>query len=114
MNQDYRPSHEVQHELEASRHILKAIFDSTKSSIFLIDPDYRILFFNKWARDGSKFLYGRDMFIGDNILNYRQGDDSDIISIEFKHDFNQAIETKNSVTREREMRGTIPQIPHRY
>jgi PAS domain S-box-containing protein len=103
MNQDYRPSLAIQHELEASRHILKAIFDSTKSSIFFIDPDYRILFFNKWARDGSKFLYGRDMFIGDSILNYRQGDDNDIASIEFKQDFKQAIESKSLVIRERQM-----------
>lgn len=102
MNQDFRPSHEAKRERDASRHILKAIFDNTKSSIFLIDPDYRILFFNKWARDGSKLLYGRDMFIGDNILNFRQCDDDHIV-MEFKNDFAQAIQTKNSVTRTREM-----------
>lgn len=92
----------IQHDPETSGQILKAIFDSTKSSIFLIAPDYRLLFFNKWASDGCKLLYGREMFIGDSILNYRRSND-EAVNSDFREDFQQAIATKELVVREREM-----------
>lgn len=95
-------SSEVQRELEASRQILKAISDSIRSSIFLLAPDYRIIFFNKWARDGSKLLYGRDLFIGDNILNCRCRGDEEIHE-SFKMHFQQVLTTKSPVVSEREM-----------
>ncbi len=102
MNKDKSPAPEILNELETSRQILKAIFDSTKSSIFLVASDYRILFFNKFARDGSKQLYGRDMFVGDSLLNYRREGDEDIFEA-FKKNFEQAIQLEAPVASEREM-----------
>ncbi len=93
---------DIQEELHATKQILKAIFDSTKSSIFLVAPDYSIIFFNKWARDGCKFLYGRDMFVGDSILNYSQdGDEKNAES--FKREFEKTIRTNSPLVTEREM-----------
>ncbi len=89
MNQDDSPSSEIQYETATSQQILKAIFDSTKTSIFLVAADYRILFFNKFASDRCKVLYGRSMFIGDDLLLYRQ--DGDEVTAEiFKEDFQNA------------------------
>jgi PAS domain S-box-containing protein len=98
---------EISEELETSRQILKAIFDSTRSSIFLVAPDYRIIFFNKWARDGSKLLYDCDMHIGDSILNYRRAGDEATFEA-FKENFERAILTQNLVVSEREMH--YPQV----
>jgi PAS domain S-box-containing protein len=92
----------IKEELETSRQILKAIFDSTKSSIFLLAPDYSIIFFNKWAKDGSKLLYGRDLAIGDSLLNYRREGDEAIFDA-FKKNFEQALRTNEPVVSEREM-----------
>ena len=92
----------VREELQTSRHILKAIFDSTKSSIFLLAPNYSVIFFNKWARDGSKFLYDRDLFVGDSLLNYRCEGDEEVFKA-FKENFERAITTKEPVISEREM-----------
>lgn len=103
MNKDDSPASEIQYEPATSQQILKAIFDSTHSSIFLVAPDYRILFFNKFASDGCKVLYGRSMFIGDSILHYRQEGDDATAEI-FKEDFQHAIQNKSPVAREREMR----------
>ncbi|MEO7988489.1 MAG: PAS domain-containing protein [Chryseolinea sp.] len=103
MNKDDSPSSEIQYKTATSQQILKAILDSTKSSIFLVAPDYRILFFNKFASDACKVLYGRSMFIGDNLLLYRQDGDEVTAKI-FKEDFQHAILTKSPIAREREMR----------
>lgn len=106
MNKDKSPernaSPEVAQDLETSRQILKAIFDSIQSSIFLVAPDYSIIFFNKWARDGSKLLYGRDLFIGDSILNYRREGDEEIFKA-FKTNFECALMTRSTIVNEREM-----------
>lgn len=97
-----RALHAIQEELETSRQVLKAIFDNIQSSIFLIAPDFKIMFFNKWAKDGSKLLYGRDLFVGDSILNYRTENDQ-AINKAFIEEFEQAIATKKQVVSEREM-----------
>lgn len=106
MNKDKSPERnvpsQVTQELETSRQILKAIFDSIQSSIFLVAPDYNIIFFNKWAHDGSKLLYGRDLFIGDSILNYRREGDEEIFKA-FKASFECALMTRSPVVNEREM-----------
>ncbi len=105
MTHNFRPDNpleNIREELQTSRQILKAIFDSTKSSIFLLAPNYRVIFFNKWARDGSKFLYGRDLFVGDSLLNYRREGDEEIFEA-FKENFERAVTTKEPVVTEREM-----------
>jgi PAS domain S-box-containing protein len=96
------PLENIREELQTSRQILKAIFDSTQSSIFLLAPNYRVIFFNKWARDGSKFLYGRDLFVGDSLLNYRRPGDEEIFQA-FKQNFERAVISKEPVVAEREM-----------
>jgi PAS domain S-box-containing protein len=96
------PLQEIQLELDNSRQILKAIFDNTKSSIFLLSPDYTIIFFNKYAWDGSKLLYGRDMKLGDNLLQYRREGDEEIFEA-FTENFEQAISTKSVIASEQEM-----------
>lgn len=104
MHEDFSPETlgKIQHELEASRNIQKAIFDSTQSSIFLIDVSYRILFFNKWASDGTKLLYNRELCLGDSMLEYRRDNDGEIFE-DFKTNFECAIMTKSMVISEREM-----------
>lgn len=104
MNKDNRPESTgmLQEELQRSRQIIKAVFNSTRSSIFLFAPDYCIIFFNKKAHDGSKLLYGRDMVVGDNMLNYRREGDEPIFEA-FKTDFEQAVVTKCPVISEREL-----------
>lgn len=92
----------AERDLETSRQILKAISDSIHSSIYLLAPDYTIIFFNKGAFDGTKLFYGREPFIGDNILNYRfKGDDD--IHVGFKENFEKALLTRSPVVSEREM-----------
>lgn len=88
--------------LSYSEQILKAIFDSAKSSIFLISADYTIKYFNQWAKDGSKILYGRDLFIGDSMLNYRIAND-DAMHQAFRENFEYAVSTKCRVVSESEM-----------
>ncbi len=102
MNMDNGPFPETQNEQETSRQILKAIFDNTKSSIFLVSSDYRILFFNKFARDGIKLLYGREMRMGDNLSDYRYEGDEGVFEA-FRKNFEQAIQTESAVASEREM-----------
>lgn len=92
----------AENDVETSRQILKAISDSIQSSIYLFAPDYTIIFFNKNAFEGTKLFYGREPFIGDNILNYRfKGDDD--MHITFKANFEKALSTKTAVVSEREM-----------
>jgi PAS domain S-box-containing protein len=107
MNNDHCPTNDItfqrlHEELQTSRQTLKAIYESTPYSIFLLSDKYSIIFFNKWAHDGSKLLYNREMVIGDSILNYRlEGDDE--IHKSFKANFEQAILTKRVVISELEM-----------
>lgn len=109
MHEDFRLETlgKIQHELKTSRYILKAIFDSTQSSIFLIDSNYRILFFNRWAKDSAKLLYGKDLAVGDCILELRLEQEEDI-SDAFKANFEKAVLTKSPVVSEKEMH--YPQI----
>ncbi len=75
---------------EKSRLIIKAIFDSTRSSIFFVGPDFKIIFLNKKARDGCKIIYGNDVEIGDCILNCRTEND-EASSHLFKESFAEAL-----------------------
>lgn len=94
--------HRIQQELHTSQQILKALFSSVQSSLFLVDPNFNIVFFNKYAFDGSKLLYGRELFIGDSILNYRREGDEEIF-VAFKENFERALTSKSVVVSEREM-----------
>lgn len=99
---DTKTLQDIQEKFESLRRILKAIFDSTSSSIFLLDADYAILFYNKQANEGIKLLHGREAQLGESILSY--GDQNNTYQRdEFKCDFQRAILTKDTVVREREI-----------
>ncbi|MCZ8214911.1 MAG: PAS domain S-box protein [Cyclobacteriaceae bacterium] len=107
MNNDHCQKNDIafqklEDELQTSRKTLKAIYDSTPYSIFLLSANYNIIFFNKWARDGSKLLYNRDMVLGESLLNYRVEGDEEIHK-SFKTNFEQAILTKRVIISELEM-----------
>ena len=93
--------HEQPHresEIELSRKILKAIFDSTDNVKFFIAPNLRIQFFNKTAFENGLKLHGRRMQIGDHILDYVRDTENKIDQI-FQLDFEKAL---NGETVERE------------
>jgi nitrogen-specific signal transduction histidine kinase len=94
--------HECTEETERSRKIIQAIFDSTKSVILLVSPDYHIIFFNKKALHTSKLLYGVDLKVGDSFMDYqRKGDEAMFLA--FEKNFNKAMVTNEIVISEREM-----------
>ena len=49
---------------------LKVLFDSSIQSFFLLDPEYRIMAFNKKASEGVRDIWSQDLNIGDPILKY--------------------------------------------
>ena len=56
--------------IKSSEMKLKAIMDSSSSSNVLISPDFTILAFNKVANEYSLKLYGRNLEVDRNILDY--------------------------------------------
>ncbi|HEY9007512.1 MAG TPA: PAS domain-containing protein [Ohtaekwangia sp.] len=97
--------HEIKNihkQLELSRQVLQAMFDSTQSSIFLVAPDYRIIFFNKKALEVSRVMYGRELRLGDSILNYKL-DNGDDVFTSFQINFEKALHSGEQVTTEREI-----------
>lgn len=88
---------------DESKHVIKAIFDSTQSFIILISPDYRIMFFNKRALQYSKFLHGKDLQIGEYLMDYKRPEDEDLFA-SLKENFSKAILTGYPVTSEYKMR----------
>src|SRR5690606_3868726 len=57
-------------EMHLSRNKLKAIFDSSIQSIFLLGENFKVLEFNKRASDDISKLWNKTLAIGDNILDY--------------------------------------------
>lgn len=85
---------------------LKAIFDSSKQAIFLIDLHLNILKYNKTAFNQIKSILGKEIQMGDFVLDYISKD-----SIEhYVHHFNKCIRDKESVTYERSVTDTNGQI----
>ena len=76
---------------DVSRLIIKAIFDSTRSAIFFLDPNCNVIFLNKKAKDGYKLIYGKELGIGDCVLNYRVENDEGINKL-FKESFADALQ----------------------
>lgn len=89
--------------LEQSRQVLQAIFDSTQSYILLIDPQFRIIFFNKKAQEGSLALHGRELKLGDSILTYTESGIDEMALLTFHENYNKAIATGETVVSEREI-----------
>jgi PAS domain S-box-containing protein len=80
--------------------VIKAVFDSMQSGVILLAPDYRILFFNQTARHSSKMLYGREVGIGENFLDFERDEDEETFKA-FKENFKKAIHEKRTITSER-------------
>lgn len=49
---------------------LKAIFNNSSQTFYLINKDFKILAFNKAAQDMIKVQYGREMRVGESIEEY--------------------------------------------
>lgn len=93
---------EMLQELDISRQILRIIFDHITSAILLVAPDTRIIFVNKYARDGSITMHGRPMEVGESFMSYRiEGDDER--QQKFKENFDKALQTRTRIVDEGEM-----------
>jgi PAS domain-containing protein len=90
-------------QLEQSRLVLQAIFDSTQSCILLIDPQFKIIFFNKKAQEGSLALHGRELKLGDSIHTYTESGIDEMALLTFHENYNKAIATGETVVSEREI-----------
>jgi len=80
--------------------VIKAVFDSMQSGVILLAPDYGILFFNQTARHSSRMLYGREIRVGENFLNFERDEDAETFEA-FKQNFKKAINEKRTITSER-------------
>lgn len=85
--------------LEISRQILQAVFDSTQSTIFLVAPDRKIIFFNKMARDACRAMYKRELQVGDSILEY-MGKSGEGMYRSFEANFERSLQGENVVSEE--------------
>ncbi|MCU0437483.1 MAG: PAS domain-containing protein [Raineya sp.] len=79
-------------DLKNSESKLRAILDSTNDSNLLISPDYKIMSFNKLAKESIKLVFGKDIQEGDNFWDYViKGKEEN-----FKYYFDLALEGKIS------------------
>jgi PAS domain S-box-containing protein len=76
--------------IKASEQVLKALFNSTQSVIFLVSSEYEILFFNKKAYDNSLILHQKEIKIGDNIIDYITDTENNIYK-SFRSEFERAL-----------------------
>lgn len=90
-------------QLEQSRQVLQAIFDSTQSYIFLVDPQFKIIFFNKKAQEGSLSMHGHELKLGDSILIYAESGNDEMALLTFQENYDKAVSTKQTVVSEREI-----------
>ena len=102
VGQDLHEQPHRESEIELSRKILKAIFDSTENVKFFIAPNLRIQFFNKTAFENGLKLHGRRMQIGDHIMDYVR-DTENKIDQGFLIDFGKALKGE-TVERETEIK----------
>jgi PAS domain S-box-containing protein len=91
----------ITEQLRFSKQLLQAIFDSTDSIMLLVNPDYRVIFFNKKAKDSSPLLYRRELTADANILEYTANNGDQAIRL-FKSSFETAMRGEKYIS-EREM-----------
>ncbi len=65
--QDITKEKKSQEELSLSRNQFKSILESTKSSIFAIDNNYKYTAFNENHRIGAKLIWGVDISVGMDV-----------------------------------------------
>ncbi len=78
----------LNYELQNAQRKLKAIFDSTKQAHFLINRDYKVLFFNEAARQDIWTYQAKWLKEDDNLLDYIVGDEES--KIKFKEQVKRA------------------------
>lgn len=61
---------EASYTIEKSEKILKSIFDSTQNTMFLVSPEYQILFFNKKAKENTLLQNASEIKIGGSVLDH--------------------------------------------
>lgn len=103
IEQQMKEIRSINTQLEQSRQVLQAIFDSTQSYIFLVDPQYRIIFFNKKAQEGSLSMHGHEPKLGDSILIYAESGNDEMALLTFQENYDKAVATKQTVVSEREI-----------
>lgn len=77
----------IQEELKKSENKLRAILDSTSDDNVIVDPDYKIISFNKAASEHLDRAYGKPPAAGELIWNYVPQE----LRSEFEQTFNQAV-----------------------
>ncbi len=105
-NSDIDPVHsfsggnQLDDQQKTSDLIIRAIFENTHTSIFLIDPEYKVIFLNKKGRDRCKMIYGKDIEIGDCILDYRTENDETSSKL-FRESFTEALHGERIVNEQK-------------
>ncbi len=67
---DITTEKKAEKEMHLSRNKLKALFDSSIQSIFLLGKNFEVLEFNKRASDSINKIWNKTLSIGDNIGDY--------------------------------------------
>ncbi|MCS7004998.1 MAG: PAS domain S-box protein [Cytophagales bacterium] len=70
----------AQQALEISQNRLKAILDSTNDINLLVSPDYKVLNFNKITYEVFLRYYKKELFLGADIRDYFQEEDTDLLN----------------------------------
>lgn len=70
INRDVSDRYQALAALERSNATLRAFFDSSPQALYLIDPDYRILAFNRVTEHAVRQIWQRNIAVGDNILDF--------------------------------------------
>jgi PAS domain S-box-containing protein len=60
---------------------LRAIMDSSVQAFWLTDTDLRIVTYNKLTVEGVRASFGKDIVIGESILNYVRADDTERFNV---------------------------------
>lgn len=90
---DVTARHQTQQALQESESNLRAIFDNAYQSVMLIDRDYHIKSFNRFASAAVSSLYGREMEVGRSILEYIPQEDTQL----FKNLFQRTLAGKTHI-----------------
>ena len=76
--------------MERAGNILSAVFNSLDDVWFFVSPDYRIMYFNQKAFTNGKQFHGKELRVGDSILDYAR-DTQNNVDARFVANFQRAI-----------------------
>lgn len=82
---------DIREQLAASKQILKTVFDSTQSIIFLLSPACSFVFFNRSASERCRALYGRELRPGDVVVDFIPGGQDAEVYRSFRSHFDAAM-----------------------